>query len=474
MSDKEGRSEEKTDFFGNKYTQHYDSDGNKSGWSEEKTDFFGDKYTQRYDQDYNKTGWSEEKADFSGDKYTQHHNEDYNKTGWSEEKTDFFGDGYTQHYDQDYNKTGWSEGKTSFFGDKYTQHYGSAGSHVPPSGDGVDSSPSDGSSSGSPHSTAYYSAGASHAASSSYSTSSGRGVGAIVGVICLVLLGGVALLLIGGIAFFNYLNPRGGPESARQSPTAKVGTVREVITQLNVRSGPGTEYPVVTVFPKCSRIVEIKGEPYQRAADGGTWMRVASPDGQQEGWANQKFVNMSSSSNCESATASTAAADQSTASRSALTPQLALQLISTNLSDTYVGNSIYFSADGLLQNDLSEDFAKYMVRQGLISCANGSGGGLNIDKCRLTEQGRRSPFFGSATTEGRVMHYLRWADDGDPKLLVSAIKTPSDVPFKFTRVCNRLGSGFFGDAPEAIEASAQFEYQNGRWVLLGIDGMPGD
>ena len=42
MSKKDGWTEEKTDFWGNTYTQQYDQDGNKAGWSEEKTGVFGD------------------------------------------------------------------------------------------------------------------------------------------------------------------------------------------------------------------------------------------------------------------------------------------------------------------------------------------------------------------------------------------------------------------------------------------------
>jgi len=125
MSEKSGRSEEKTDWLGNKYTQHYDADGNKCGWSEEKVDIWsgGDKYTQHHDEGNNKSGWSEEKEDILGNKYTQNHDEGNNKSGWSEEKTGLLGSEYTQHHDQDDNKHGWSEEKTSLFGNKYTQHY---------------------------------------------------------------------------------------------------------------------------------------------------------------------------------------------------------------------------------------------------------------------------------------------------------------------------------------------------------------
>ena len=123
MSEKSGRSEEKTDWLGNRYTQHYDADGNKCGWSEEKMDLWGNNYTQHRDEDNNKSGWSEEKEGILGNKYTQNHDEEGSKSGWSEEKTSLLGSEYTQHHDHDDNKHGWSEEKTSLFGNKYTQHY---------------------------------------------------------------------------------------------------------------------------------------------------------------------------------------------------------------------------------------------------------------------------------------------------------------------------------------------------------------
>lgn len=47
MTEKNGSSKEKTDIWGDKYTQHYDEDGKKTGTSEDKeTLLFGDKYTQ--------------------------------------------------------------------------------------------------------------------------------------------------------------------------------------------------------------------------------------------------------------------------------------------------------------------------------------------------------------------------------------------------------------------------------------------
>jgi hypothetical protein len=123
MSDKSGRSEEKEDFWGNKYTQNYDKDGNKTGWSEQKEGFWGNQYTQNYDEDNNKTGRAEDKEDFWGHKYEQQYNEDNDKTGWNEDKESFWGNKYEQHYNEDDDKTGWSERKEGFWGNKYTQHY---------------------------------------------------------------------------------------------------------------------------------------------------------------------------------------------------------------------------------------------------------------------------------------------------------------------------------------------------------------
>ncbi len=123
------KSEEKTDWLGNKYIQHYDDDGNKSGTSEEKTDWLGNEYTQHYDNDGNKSGTSEEKTDWLGNEYTQHYDNDGNKVGTSEEKEDWLGNSYTQHYDDDGNKSSYSEEKTDWLGNDYTDTSTSSGSN---------------------------------------------------------------------------------------------------------------------------------------------------------------------------------------------------------------------------------------------------------------------------------------------------------------------------------------------------------
>ena len=46
-----GKSEEKTNIWGDKYTVHYDDDGNKTGESVEKTDMWGDAYIEHTDSE---------------------------------------------------------------------------------------------------------------------------------------------------------------------------------------------------------------------------------------------------------------------------------------------------------------------------------------------------------------------------------------------------------------------------------------
>jgi hypothetical protein len=51
-----GKSIERQDWAGNKYTEHYDDDGNKTGESRERVNWAGDPYTEHTDADGNKNG----------------------------------------------------------------------------------------------------------------------------------------------------------------------------------------------------------------------------------------------------------------------------------------------------------------------------------------------------------------------------------------------------------------------------------
>ncbi len=114
-------SETKTDFWGNKYTQYYDDNGNESGTSEIRKDFWGDTYRQYYDNSGNDTGTSKTEKNFWGDSYTQHYNSSGDKTGTSVKEKDFWGDTYTQHYNNSGDKTGTSQGKKDFWGNNYVE-----------------------------------------------------------------------------------------------------------------------------------------------------------------------------------------------------------------------------------------------------------------------------------------------------------------------------------------------------------------
>ncbi len=117
-----GRSETRTDFWGDQYQQHHDANYDKAGYTEQRTDLWGDQYQQHFSQQGDKTGHSEGREDFLGDPYTQHYNQQGEKTGYSERKEDWLGGEYTQHYDQHGNRIGRSEERTDLFGDKYTKH----------------------------------------------------------------------------------------------------------------------------------------------------------------------------------------------------------------------------------------------------------------------------------------------------------------------------------------------------------------
>jgi len=67
-----GKSIERKDFFGNKYTEDIDDDGNKIGESREREDFFGNKYIEHVNNHGDKIGESREREGFFGNKYTEH------------------------------------------------------------------------------------------------------------------------------------------------------------------------------------------------------------------------------------------------------------------------------------------------------------------------------------------------------------------------------------------------------------------
>lgn len=121
------KSEKKTDWLGNKYTQHYDKNGNKSGKSESKKDWLGNNYTQHTDKKGNNSGRSERKKDWLGNDYSQKYDRNGNKSGKSEAKKDWLGNNYTQHTNKSGNNTNKTVTKKDWLGNSYRSTSKSSG-----------------------------------------------------------------------------------------------------------------------------------------------------------------------------------------------------------------------------------------------------------------------------------------------------------------------------------------------------------
>lgn len=115
--------------------------------------------------------------------------------------------------------------------------------------------------------------------SSSSSTSSG---GCIVPlIIVIVVIGGVIWLGKSGLDRYR--------ETKRWGQNQEVWTMMGVnANQLNVRSGPGTDSPVVAKFGRGARLA-MTGEPVMHGNE--RWVRVSTDDGKVQGWAVLKFLS---------------------------------------------------------------------------------------------------------------------------------------------------------------------------------------
>ncbi len=97
-----------------------------------------------------------------------------------------------------------------------------------------------------------------------------------------LVIGGVVigiLLLIAIIVFRSYRSNLGS--SANFVENAYVNT-----QQLNLRSGPGTEYSVVTKLSQGDSVICLERA---QSRDGTTWVRIRA--GSFEGWVNQKLLS---------------------------------------------------------------------------------------------------------------------------------------------------------------------------------------
>ena len=117
-----GRSETRETLFGRKYTQHFDSSGEKAGYTEQRAGLFGNQYQQHFSQDGEKTGRTDARESLFGNKYQQHYDGDGSKAGYSENKEGLLGNRYVQEYDQDGEKTRRSELREHLLGGKYVAH----------------------------------------------------------------------------------------------------------------------------------------------------------------------------------------------------------------------------------------------------------------------------------------------------------------------------------------------------------------
>lgn len=269
MANKKGRSEKKTTFFGKEYIQHYDSKGNKSGRSEKKTGFFGNTYSQHYNARGEKSGHSAKKETFFGREYTQKYNAKGEKSGKSENKETWYGKRYTQHYDSQGNKTDWTERKETWYGKPYVQRYGEASKTSSSTYNSPRASSSYGSGGGS--STSYGSTG----------SASGSGSSASFPIGCAVVLG--VLLLAGFAILVGGVKHNSTPSTPRyESVTNAYVSAR----QLNLRSGPGSEYSVVT---RLSRGDSVACLERSAGASGQTWIHVRN--GSYDGWVNEKYLS---------------------------------------------------------------------------------------------------------------------------------------------------------------------------------------
>lgn len=97
----------------------------------------------------------------------------------------------------------------------------------------------------------------------------------------LFKLGIVVLLFFGGLAI---------TKRPVTSPRSNVsGTVRQInANELNLRSGPGKDYPILRVFTRGEELVSF--DELQKA-DGYIWVRVQTLNGQTQGWIVRKYLS---------------------------------------------------------------------------------------------------------------------------------------------------------------------------------------
>lgn len=118
----DGSSRMKEGFWGDKYIETKDAEGNELGRSRERESFWGDRYIEHEDSEGNIVGRSSQKESFWGDKYTEHQDPDGNAVGKSQGRESFWGEKYVEHQNSDGESVGESRQREDFWGEKYTEH----------------------------------------------------------------------------------------------------------------------------------------------------------------------------------------------------------------------------------------------------------------------------------------------------------------------------------------------------------------
>lgn len=117
-----GRSRERTDWFGNEYTEHLDDERNVVAKSVVKKDWWGNEYIETRNAEGEVIETSRQREGWFGREYVEHRNADGEKSGESQDRTGWFGDEYVEHRDAEGVEQSRSRERTDWWGDPYTEH----------------------------------------------------------------------------------------------------------------------------------------------------------------------------------------------------------------------------------------------------------------------------------------------------------------------------------------------------------------
>jgi uncharacterized protein YecT (DUF1311 family) len=120
------RSEETTNWLGDKITVHYNDDGDKIGESRNETTILGTPYVEHRDAHGNKVGESRNETTILGTPYVEHRDTHGNKVGESSDETTVLGTHYVEHRDARGNELGQSHDEKDWAGKRYKSHSGTA------------------------------------------------------------------------------------------------------------------------------------------------------------------------------------------------------------------------------------------------------------------------------------------------------------------------------------------------------------